>query len=667
MNLDTLCPGCMDNDSGEPTCPKCGSPFQPVPTDALQLPSRTLLRGQYLIGTTVAQSTFGITYLAWDRLSQTKIALKEYLPSGLAERSAGQTRVRPISTAHQEGYEFGLERFLEEAQSLKKLGGNPNIARVDSPFHDNGTAYLPMELLQGMTLQTFLESRDRVMSFENAQRILTPAIDALSFVHESGGLHGALSPSSIFLCKTGKIKLIGFGAARQALAKKTRNQTLLKEGYAAEEQYRQSGVPGPATDVYGLAATFYRAITGKVPPPALDRLAEDELQTPSQLGVQIPPSAEQALMKALSVRAAQRFQSVDEFRNGVTGSSVAGIPLPPPKAVKAAVPLPPPPASKAKSLSLFAPLALLTARFKSHKRLVTVALLALLALTTASAALHILAKHAPDSQDQQQASQQQPAAQSDQAGQGQADQPQEQQPDQNSEKNPPSQDTNGGQAAQPQPDPEPAPAPAPPQPVIRRAVTIRAAITPPPPAPVADPVVAPPPPVVAALPVGYDRLIARAATLATNGRYPEAADVLNHAIAVNPVGWQAYNALAKIQLYDLNSPNEAFVNYRAAIAHGGHASFRVRHNHGGEGLGIACSGWLNITHGRASFAADDSVHTFAFAPVKDARKNKFVGRIIGAEGGHAFHIRLINDKNYNFAPTSCAPKAEVDFILSVLG
>jgi serine/threonine protein kinase len=666
MNLDTLCPGCMDNDSGEPTCPKCGSPFQPVPTDALQLPPRTLLRGQYLIGTTVAQSSFGITYLAWDRFSQTKIALQEYLPSGLAERSAGQTRVRPISPACQEAFNFGLECFLEEAQSLKKLGGNPNMPRVDSTFHDNGTAYLPIELLQGMTLQTFLESRDRVMSFENAQRILTPAIDALSFVRQQGGLHGALSPSSIFLCKTGKIKLIGFGAARQALAKKTRNQTLLKEGYAAEEQYRQSGVPGPATDVYGLAATFYRAITGKIPPPALDRLAEDELQTPSQLGVQIPPSAEQALMKALSVRAAQRFQSVDEFRNGVTGSSVAGIPLPP-KAVKAAVPLPPLPASKAKSSNLFAPLALLTARFKSHRRLATIAILALIALTTAGAALHILAKHSPDSQNPQEASQQQPPAQSDQPDQGQAEQQQQQQPDQNSEQNPPNQATNGGQAAKPQPDPEPAPAPAPPQQVIRRAVTIRAAIPLLPPAPVADPVVASPPPVVAALPIGYDRLIARAATLAANGRYPEAADVLSRAIAANPVGWQAYNALAKIQLYDLNSPNEAFVNYRAAIAHGGHASFRVKHDHGGEGLGIACSGWLSITHGRASFTADDSLHTFAFAPVKDARRNKFVGRIIGGEGGHAFHVRLINDKNYNFAPTSCAPKAEVDFILSVLG
>jgi serine/threonine protein kinase len=656
MNLDTLCVGCMDNNSGEPICPKCGSPFQLSATDMLQLKPRTILRGQYLIGRTVAQDSFGITYLARDIAMQTKVALTEYLPQGLVERNVGQTTIRPSSPACQEAYEFGLNRFLEEAQALKKFSGIPNVVAVENIFRGNGTAYLATELSEGMTLEAFLESRDRTISLESAQRILTPAMDALSSVHEQGGLHGDVSTASIFLCDTGKAKLIGFGMARQALAKKTRNQSLLNEGYAAEELYRPSGLQNPATDIYGLAATFYRAITGKVPPSALDRLADDQLRTPSQLGIAISPSAEQALLKALSVRAAERFQSVEEFRKALTGPATAAIPIPPPKAIKTAIPVPPA-SAKAKTAALFAPLLLVAARLRSHKRLATVGLLALLALATASAALHFAAKRGPDDpQDQPVASQQQqPADQSDQGNQGDDQQQQQQQQPQDQ----PSQDGDNSQSTDQQQQPDQAPAP-PPLPVVRPGIIARAAPVALPDPPVAPAVIVPAPVVVA----GYDHLLAHAEVLSLNGHYIEASEVLTRAIAANPARWQAYNSLAKIQLYYLNTPDQAFANYREAIAHGGHASFRVRHDHGGEGLGIACSGWLNVTAGRASYQADNGAHTFAFAPVKEAKRNKFVGRM---DGGHGFHIRLMNNQNYNFAPTSSAPRAEVDFIVSVVG
>ncbi len=657
MNLDTLCVGCMDNNSGEPICPKCGSPFQMSATDTLQLPPRSILRGQYLIGRTLAQDSFGITYLAWDIAMQTKVALQEYLPQGLAERNAGQTAIRPSSPACQEPYEFGLNRFLEEAQALKKFSGIPNVVAVENIFRGNGTAYLATELFEGMTLEALLESRDRAIPLESAQRILTPAMDALSSVHEQGGLHGDVSPASIFLCDTGKAKLIGFGVARQALAKKTRNQSLLNEGYAAEELYRPSGLQNPATDIYGLAATFYRAITGKVPPSALDRLADDQLQAPSQLGIAISPSAEQALLKALSVRAADRFQSVEEFRKALTGPPTPAIPIPPSKAIRTAIPVPPA-SARVKTVVL-----LVAARLRSHKRLATVGLLALLALATASAALHFAAKRGPDDpQDQPVANQQQQPA--DQSAQGNQGDDQQQQPqDQQNQDADNSQSTDTDQQQQPDQGQEPQQ----PQPVVRPRIIARAALPPPPPAPAAlpDPPVAPavivPAPVVVA---GYDHLLAHAEVLSLNGQYMEASEVLTRAIAANPARWQAYNSLAKIQLYYLNTPDQAFANYRAAIAHGGHASFRVRHDHGGEGLGIACSGWLNVSAGRASYQADNGAHTFAFAPVKEAKRNKFVGRM---DGGHGFHIRLMNNQNYNFAPTSSAPRAEVDFIVSVVG
>ena len=660
MNLDTLCLNCMDNDSGESTCPKCGSPLEISRTGAGQLPPRTLLRDQYLIGRVLGEGSFGITYLAFDTAMETKVSLQEYMPRGIAGRTPGQTTVQAVAPACQEQFEFGLDRFLDEARSLKKCCDNSNTVSNETVFRDNGTAYLVMEFLDGMTLAEFLLRRDRTMSFENAQRILMPAMDALSSLHDQGGLHGAVSPSSIFLCRTGAVELIGFGVARQALAKKTRSQALLKEGYAPEEQYRSSGAQCPCTDVYGMAATLYRVITGKVPPAALDRLAEDQLESPSQLGIAMPAAAERALMSALSVRAADRCQSVEEFRNGLMASSIAGVPLPPLPPLPPRPTSAPPPPPQAQSARSFTRLSLMKGRLSRPKRLVPVAVLALIALGSATAALHY--RHIPA--DDSQVAGENPAAQTD-ADQPQPDQQQPQQPQDDTS----SQQSDAGQPSEQQPAPEPV------QPQPRAVRPLAAVPVAPPPAPVV-PAPDPEPAVVAAAPTvvvpvpavvpGYDHTLARAETLIVNGDYNETSDMLSHAIAANPARWQAYNSLAKLQLYYLDAPNDAFANYRAALARGGYASFGVRHDHGGEQFGITCSGWLNVFHGKASFVADDAAHTFAFAPVKDAKKNRFLGRVIG-ESGHAFHVRLMNNQNFNFAPTSSAPKAEADFIVSILG
>src|ERR1700733_271495 len=171
-----------------------------------------------------------------------------------------------------------------------------------------------------MTLEEFLKRRGGKVTFETAVRILQPVMDALAVVHAEGILHRDISPDNIHLSRNGKVKLIDFGAARNALGQKSRNLSIiLKEGYAPEEQYRASGIQGPWTDVYATAATLYHAITGQVPQPSLDRQAEDKLLWPSQLQVQIDPRIEAALMKALSIKAADRFQSMEDFKAAMTG------------------------------------------------------------------------------------------------------------------------------------------------------------------------------------------------------------------------------------------------------------------------------------------------------------------------------------------------------------
>jgi len=151
-----------------------------------------------------------------------------------------------------------------------------------------------------------------------------PVMDALREVHAVNILHRDISPDNIFINKKGQVILIDFGAARQAIGEKGRSLSIiLKPGYAPEEQYRTKGIQGPWTDIYAIAATYYHLITGHQPPEALERLVEDPLELPSGLGVAISGNEEKALLKALAVRAADRFQTIDDFQNSLLGEGPA--------------------------------------------------------------------------------------------------------------------------------------------------------------------------------------------------------------------------------------------------------------------------------------------------------------------------------------------------------
>src|ERR1700722_7000481 len=352
MNTQTLCVECMENDSGLPEGPTCGRPFDLPPRSPLQLKPRTLLHEQYLIGRALGDGGFGITYLSWDLGLESRLAIKEHMPKGVAGRSGGESKVVPHTEQTKQEFEWGLDRFLEEARTLKKFSNHPGIVAVDTVFKDNGTAYLVMEFLDGVTFEEFLARRGGHITFETAMRVVLPSMDALAAVHAEGILHRDISPDNIYLTRSGKVKLIDFGAARNALGQKSRNLSIiLKEGYAPEEQYRASGIQGPWTDVYAMAATLYHAITGRIPQPALDRQAGDKLQWPSQLQVQIDPRAEAALMKALSIKAGDRFPSMEDFKDALTGGATsfapaampAAVPVPAAVAMPAASYAPPPP------------------------------------------------------------------------------------------------------------------------------------------------------------------------------------------------------------------------------------------------------------------------------------------------------------------------------------
>ncbi|THB71448.1 MAG: hypothetical protein D6E12_01205 [Desulfovibrio sp.] len=320
MSHEDRCPGCMIPASGEAACPECGWVMDQDVESPLYLPPNAILKKKYFIGRVLGHGGFGITYLAWDRDLGIKLAIKEYLPAELATRSPHRKTISVFPGDKGQQFAWGLSKFMEEARTLARFEGHPGIVGVRDFFQENGTAYLVMAYVEGETLREYLKRSGGSISTDTALKLMMPVMDALREVHDAGLLHRDVSPANIYLTKNGQVKLLDFGAARYSIGEYSKSlSVVLKPGYAPEEQYRTRGKQGPWTDVYAVAATMYRAITGEVPPDALDRLDSDTLEPPTTMGVAISSLVEAALLQALSVRAKNRFTSMRALQMALMG------------------------------------------------------------------------------------------------------------------------------------------------------------------------------------------------------------------------------------------------------------------------------------------------------------------------------------------------------------
>jgi len=274
----------------------------------------------YQIIKILGQGGFGITYLAHDTNLDQQVAIKEYLPTDLAVRE-DNVSVHPVSEDHSESYQWGLERFISEARTLAKFKHH-NIVRVLSVFTENNTAYMVMEYEHGEPMDALLKNRTTIEE-EKLKSILMPMLDGLEAVHKAGFIHRDIKPPNIYIRTDGSPVLLDFGSARQSLGVQTHTlTTMVSPGYAPFEQYTsKSDKQGPWTDIYGLGATLYRAVTGIGPTDAMDR-SEALLHTSKDVYIPASKIAHDnysgvflaAIDHALMFKTDGRPQSIDEWR-----------------------------------------------------------------------------------------------------------------------------------------------------------------------------------------------------------------------------------------------------------------------------------------------------------------------------------------------------------------
>ena len=327
INSQTLCYNCFqEKPQGEGPCPYCGFDLRENEEQyPVALKAGAILKQRYLAGRVLGQGGFGITYVAWDTKLQARVAVKEYMPNDICTRQGNTVSVAMESK--EDEFAYGRERFQEEARTLAKFMGQPNIAGVTDYFDENGTSYFVMDYIEGISFKTYIAGQGGKISPEEALDVMIPVLRALTAVHAEGIIHRDVTPDNIYITKDGNVKLLDFGSARYSLGDKSKSlDVILKVGYAPKEQYIRRGRQGPYTDVYSCAACLYAAITGYLPPESLDRLEKDELVPPSQLGIEIPLYLERAILKGLAVQPEDRFQTAGEFLEAIESQQVVELP-----------------------------------------------------------------------------------------------------------------------------------------------------------------------------------------------------------------------------------------------------------------------------------------------------------------------------------------------------
>ncbi|NER83604.1 MAG: serine/threonine protein kinase [Leptolyngbya sp. SIO1D8] len=256
---------------------------------------KQLQNGRYTLESVLGQGRFGITYFARDR-NNTPVVIK--IPNKDALMPEEFDRLQVV--------------FVQEAHKLARCR-HPHIVKTGEPFKEDGIWCIPMEYIDGTTLDKRAEKQ---LPEAEALTYVRQIGAALTEVHRNGFLHRDVRPANIMV-RRGKSEavLIDFGLARAFDHDLTITRTReIATGFAPIELYSRHGDRGAYTDVYALAATLYELLTGVVPTNAADRKAFNaKLSPPKDYNPRISDSVNKAILRGLTLEGENRPQMVDEW------------------------------------------------------------------------------------------------------------------------------------------------------------------------------------------------------------------------------------------------------------------------------------------------------------------------------------------------------------------
>jgi serine/threonine protein kinase len=313
--MSKICYGCFrQTEDDYNICPYCRYELKNAKTSSRALQPGTILNNRYIVGKSLGEGGFGITYLVCDQYTWTKYAIKEYYPSNIAIRDTtmyGGNTLHISTGTKDTAFSDGMRRYVNEASVLSRFSTLSGVVSVMDFFYENATAYIVMEYIDGISLKQYVDSKGGKLTVNEMLNIMEPIIKSLAILHQNNLLHRDISPDNIMISHDGKVKLIDFGAARYFSDDSEKSMTVvLKHGYAPIEQYSRKGEQGPWTDVYALCAVMYKMLTGIVPDEATDRIKTDGLIKVRKLNKKVPKHIAAALEKGLALQPEHRYQDM---------------------------------------------------------------------------------------------------------------------------------------------------------------------------------------------------------------------------------------------------------------------------------------------------------------------------------------------------------------------
>ena len=248
--------------------------------------------GKYVIERKLGHGGFGITYLVRDKKGNLVV-------------------IKTLKDVDRDSPDFDKcqQDFVNEALRLKGCQ-HPNIVKVYELIKEGDLWGMVMEYIEGEDLSSLSKLPE-----SKALRYIQQIGEALTVVHNNGLLHRDVKPQNIMV-RSGKSEavLIDFGIAREFTPDVTQTHTALwTPFYASPEQYNPRARRGAYTDVYGLAATLYKLLTGQEPESAVSRAIGCPLALPQQLNPNISDVVNQAILHGLELNPENRPQSVQEW------------------------------------------------------------------------------------------------------------------------------------------------------------------------------------------------------------------------------------------------------------------------------------------------------------------------------------------------------------------
>ncbi len=305
MSALPLCSSCHNEvPASSRFCPTCGWDLRDDRSRLKTglLPASQLLHNRYRVLRKLAQGGQSAVYLVIDTMSGSKqCAVKE-----MSEANLG-----PVER------DKAVNDFLREADMLRTLD-HPALAKVFDRFVDNHKHYLVMEYVLGHNLEDELIGIGRPLEWKRVQAWGVALCDVLAYLHSRTPpiIYRDLKPANVMLQPDGSIKLIDFGIARWLHPMRTYDTSKLgTDGYAPLEQYNARSEP--RTDQYALGASLYHLLTGRVPEPSPMRSAGQVLTSIRSVNPQVPEPLEQVILRALSLRAEDRFADATQMRTAL--------------------------------------------------------------------------------------------------------------------------------------------------------------------------------------------------------------------------------------------------------------------------------------------------------------------------------------------------------------